>query len=614
MRHGLTVKVLALLAFCAFSGLWLATVSVPQAHAESGDGIDRYDIGYQVQPDGTVDVTETIEYRFSGGGRHGIYRKFLTREKWDESQDATYRISDFAVESPTGASTDFTQKGTGSGSTRYQQFQIGSSSSMVDSTETYVLHYTVGGAMRTSGEYDELYWDATGYEWDAEISNVSVTAQVPGGAKEVACFSGPPRSKDSCTTARLDGDRAVFGQDSLAEGAGVSIGVKIASGQVSDNAPHLVPSGDAEDAADQAAQKEKDRKAAITSGALTGVAALLAPLAGWGILKRNRDDRFLGVPPGVIPPEGQQNIGPSPKLEIPVAFAPPAIPVAEAGLLIDGVSDVEETAATIVDLAVRGAITISASGPENYQLTLNNRELANPGHEKLLLDSLFHGGAPGTRVDLGTPGALHSAHTVVAARVRQQAHEHGLFKRLRSGGRSTASVGVFAGVAAWIAFVNLGSLVVFAPLIPLVLVGIFIWRKTRRGTRTAVGRALTDQIEGFKLYLETAEADQLRFEEGEDIYSRYLPWAIMLGLADRWANLCRQLVQMGRLPDITPQWYVGHNFAFNVGLMTSSINSAVAAPPSSGGSGAGSGFGGGSSFGGGGFSGGGGGGGGGGSW
>jgi len=125
---------------------------------------------------------------------------------------------------------------------------------------------------------------------------------------------------------------------------------------------------------------------------------------------------------------------------------------------------------------------------------------------------------------------------------------------------------------------------------------------------------VTAKVEGFKTYLATAEADQIRFEEGEDIFSKYLPWAIAFDLADRWAKICGDLVAMGRLPNATPYWYVGsYNMAaFNTGFLTSSLATAAAPAPSSGASGTG--FGGGSSFGGGGFSGGGGGGGGGGSW
>ena len=99
---------------------------------------------------------------------------------------------------------------------------------------------------------------------------------------------------------------------------------------------------------------------------------------------------------------------------------------------------------------------------------------------------------------------------------------------------------------------------ILVPLLPIIITVAVIRSKLRRGQRTADGRAVCDQVEGFQTYLATAEADQLRFEEGEDIFSKYLPWAIIFELADRWAKICGDLVAMGRLPDTTPYWYVGN--------------------------------------------------------
>jgi uncharacterized membrane protein len=118
---------------------------------------------------------------------------------------------------------------------------------------------------------------------------------------------------------------------------------------------------------------------------------------------------------------------------------------------------------------------------------------------------------------------------------------------------------------------------------------------------------------GFRTYLATAEADQLKFEEGEDIFSKYLPWAIAFELADRWQRVCAQLVAAGRItPD--PYWYTGPSYyssGFAAGNISQTVANTFDPPPapagSGGGGGSSSGFSGGSS-------GGGGGGGGGGSW
>mgnify|MGYP000864540690 FL=1 len=135
--------------------------------------------------------------------------------------------------------------------------------------------------------------------------------------------------------------------------------------------------------------------------------------------------------------------------------------------------------------------------------------------------------------------------------------------------------------------------------------------KLARGQRTAAGRAWTDQIEGFRTYLATAEAEQLRFEEGEDIFTRYLPWAILFGLAERWTRVCEKAVQLGLMPQPSTYWYGGGPWdvnwlLWNLNSGDDSLSTASAPAPSvSESTFSGSGFGGGSGFSGGGFSGGG---------
>ena len=59
----------------------------------------------------------------------------------------------------------------------------------------------------------------------------------------------------------------------------------------------------------------------------------------------------------------------------------------------------------------------------------------------------------------------------------------------------------------------------------------------RMPARTAKGSAMLAQARGFREYIRTAEAEQLRFEEGADIFSRYLPFAVVFGEAERWVKV-----------------------------------------------------------------------------
>src|SRR6185295_19087769 len=65
----------------------------------------------------------------------------------------------------------------------------------------------------------------------------------------------------------------------------------------------------------------------------------------------------------------------------------------------------------------------------------------------------------------------------------------------------------------------------------------------RMAARTADGSAVLAQSLGFKRYLVTAEARQIRFEEAQDIFSRYLPYAIVFGVADRWAGTFSEVAE-----------------------------------------------------------------------
>ena len=116
-----------------------------------------------------------------------------------------------------------------------------------------------------------------------------------------------------------------FTQASLPAGQGMTIGVKIKSGLITDNAPHLETDG-------------SKLSAGETAGliALAGVGAVSligSPIVGTLWWRKNgRDQRYAGLAPGTVPLPGQQApVVPSdPDLPIPVAFTPPRIPVAKA--------------------------------------------------------------------------------------------------------------------------------------------------------------------------------------------------------------------------------------------------------------------------------------------
>jgi uncharacterized membrane protein YgcG len=601
---------------------WTVVGSAPTAWAASADGFDSFDVVATLDSEGYVHVTETIVLRFgSSSGRHGLERTLITREADDSDHDVVYRIDQVTVTSPTpGVSTQLNTSDQGSGRNTYLRIRVGSSDETVSSaTATYVLSYRVLGLMRTSGTYDELYWDVTGSSMPA-IAKATATITVPGGAQDVFCSAARPGDSAACATSSIASGVARFAANDIPTGEVMTVSVRIGPGLVANNTPIRVENAEAEGA----------RQAAWAFAGSMAAAAVVPFVGWWYVRKRSRDFRYEGMPPGTVPPRGQQarEVLSDPRLQIPVAFAPPAIGVAEAGLLIDGQTQVRDTTAALVGLAVAGAIQLRSD--DEQQVRLLDPSRAPDATSALLLQSLFPSGVgQGAVVDLGEPGTLSDAHAKVEGAVLARATRESWFARLPGAARGLGcGIGGLLFPVLTIAVVGgtfVGPVLLLA--LPLALsAAITAWvarAKLRRGQRTAFGRALTDQVEGFRTYLATAEAEQLRFEEGEDIFSRYLPWAIMFDLTERWTRVCQRLVELGRLPDVTPSWYYGNawnlnNLAWQLSSFDTSVASSIATPaPSFSESGFGSGgsaFGGGSFGGGGGFSGGGGGGGGGGSW
>jgi len=81
-----------------------------------------------------------------------------------------------------------------------------------------------------------------------------------------------------------------------------------------------------------------------------------------------------------------------------------------------------------------------------------------------------------------------------------------------------------------------------------------------------------EQARGFELYLRTAEKEQLRFEEGVDIFSRYLPYAMIFGIVDRWTKLFAKLGNEGSY-QVDTSWYQGMDLYHSTGMFYASLNS-----------------------------------------
>jgi uncharacterized membrane protein YgcG len=590
-------------------GLALVLAFAAPARAQSGERIESYGVTLEVLPSGRMHVTETIVYDFGAAPRHGIERTIPSRFHYDSRYDREYPISHVDVTASNGTPTD-TKVSRGS----TVVIRVGDPSRTITGVHRYVIQYDVAGAINRFEDHDELYWNAVGTEWDVPIGHATAQVIAQGKTGQVACFAGPEGSHSHCDSAIAGSGRATFLQESLRPYSGLTVVVSLPHGYVAAPGPILRERWSA------------GRAFARSPAALTLAALLLLLGFGtvlWLLSRKARDRTFEGEIPGLEPPAGVTPVeGKAPVFGSragPVEWKPDAdMRPASMGVLLDERADPLDVTATIVDLAVRKWLTIEElprHGLFHRRDWVLRRvpDAVDDGMnqwERTLYTALFPL-SDEVRVS-SLKKTFHPSLVQVQALLYADVVKRGWFSRSPDSDRTT-----WQAVA--VAMLVVGGALTFVLArwtrlglvgIPVVLTALLLLAVHRRMPfRTARGSAALARALGFKRYLATAEAEQLRAEEREGVFARYLPYAIVLGETERWAKVFGDLGADVRQQSLYwysgPQGWSSMDFAHSFGDFATSTSGTLAATPSSSGS---------SGFGGGGFSGGGGGGGGGGSW
>lgn len=600
--------------------LWCLLTAAGPASATTQPGsehIASYDVVLTVRPDGRLAVRETIDYDFGPQERHGIYREIPTRVPYDNDHDRVYRLSDVQVTSPTGAPADVSRDESG-GLTR---LRVGNPDRTVHGRQTYVVSYVVDGALNAFSDHVELYWNAIGAEWAVPIAEASVRVVAPGPVRRSACFAGPTGSGLPCASppSSTGSGGADFAEPGgLAAYNAFTVVVALDQGSVATTGPIL-------------AEHWSLRRSVVPTPLTGGLAAGLVVVGGvglaWLVGTRGRDRRFAGQTPGLLPLEGahpREEAAPLLSREpVAVAFTPPeGLRPGQVGTLLDERASVLDVTATIVDLAVRGFLRIEELerthwfSSRDWRLVRLDPPAPDPPllpYEQDLYAGLFQSGTEVLLSGLKTHFAsrLQAVQDKLYVDVTAAGWFRGRPDKVR--GRYAGAGVLLAAAGGWLTWTLAHHVHWPVVGVAITVLGLALWRLAgRMPARTARGSAVLAQAKGFRQYIRTAEGEQLRFEEGADIFSRYLPYAIVFGEADRWVRVFGALsTAAGGSAASAPSWYAGPSgwtfgsFSDSLDGFTSSTTGAIAAatPSSSGGSG----FSGGSS-------GGGGGGGGGGSW
>jgi len=548
--------------------------------AVADERILDYRSDIEVHDDGWLTITETLRVQAEGQQiRRGIYRDFPTRYRDRLGNHVKVEFQPVAVLRD-GASEPWHTEERSNGVRVY----AGSADRLLPpGIYEYRLKFRSNRQLGFFEQQDELYFNAVGTGWAFPIDRAVVTVTfpftLPEGEVEIGSYTGGYGAKGSYASGIKTGPNTVRFETThrLAPREGLTIVVTWPKGLV------------AEPGATQKARWffSDNGAALVLAIALIGVFAWY--YAAWN--RVGRDPRKGVIFPRYRPPKGLS-------------------PAACRYVLSMSFNNDAFTAA-IISLAVKGQLEIEENSKKFTLRRKAGEPLAplSPG-EQAVLDELLPTEYSSLEMDDENHESFQAAQNALAGKLKKE-YRGRLFNL--NGLYLVGPIGLSVGAAIVAAFLESGPAVWIGYAV-LTLALHLLFALLMRAP-TPAGRMVMDEIEGFRMYLGTAEKDRLdRMLSPEltpEVFEAFLPFAYALGVENKWCDrFAREMPREMRAgAPYNPAWYHGHmqgigalhHLGSNFSSSFSSAIASAATPP-------------GSSSGGGGFSGGGGGGGGGGGW
>jgi uncharacterized membrane protein YgcG len=563
--------------------LFLVTLFLVPAKSFARTNVDywyikNFDSEINVNNDSSIDITENITADCGIAEKHGIFRVLPTFQQISTSERINSPIALTSI-------TDFNDKPikyttTNDRANHTITWKIGDANQLVTGVNYYRIKYHVKNAARhNSSGFDELYWNLSGNYWDIAIdkfsANINFPDQITKENTRINVYSGALGEKNSLNIVGSFSNTnqiSVSYDQTMEPGTGITLSATFPKNIISPYVPTFW---------------EKNGQ----------YFALLIPLfVLWLCLKLwNKFGKDPNINPTIAP-----------EFEIPESLSPIDMGV----VYTDGILKNNFLSAAIINLAVKGYLKIEklekngVFSSEDYKLSKSSGKKEISQSEKSLYNALL-----GSRESVKISDLKNEFYTNIPA-ITDASKDYLVSKKWlvrysRVGQVVMLIVGVGALFLSFFSF-TINSILGLSILISSIILIIFSFLMTRRTPEEA---ELLRRIKGFKLYMTTAEKYRQKFNEKEDIFETFLPYAIMFGLTTEWIRKMRDIYGEKYFATYHPIWYIGgfgnfniDNLSSEISQMSSSMASSITSAPSSSGSGGG------------GFSGGGGGGGGGGGW
>jgi uncharacterized membrane protein YgcG len=569
--------------------------------------INSYNINMIVNLNNTMDITENIGAYFNIY-KHGIFRKLPIKNKV-ERLDGTVsnnnvQISNILV---SGLSTMYNENG-------YKVIKIGDPNNTLIGAQNYTIKYLYNIGKDTGKDYDELYFDLIGSDWDTTVDKVSFSIQMPKefDKAKIGFSSGTKYSTYSNDVTYTVNGNIITGtcNKKLNPGEALTVRIELPEGYfvgASYNFDYLM----------------------MGAVGLPIIFAFISILL-WS--KYGKDDKVIET----------------------VEFYPPGeYNSAEVGFLYKGISDKKDVVSLIVYLANKGYLKIVESEDKTSFFKSNGFKFVklkeydgNNENERVFLEGLFK-----SKDEVSSSSLKYKFYTTlekITTDLNSKENKNTVFEKKstnknfiiilmiiatfilitakpvieNTGSASLIFALIFPGIGFTVLFAGLfgkipgmprlfalvwgsgfGGIPWLALVLPAIMADsiylttyitgilcIFVMYITLEfmPKRTKNGNEILGKIKGFKRFLEISEKEKLEELVMQDptYFYNILPYTYVLGISDKWIKKFETIA-------IPPaDWYNDGTNTFNYSsfstFMSSTMVSATSAmssnPPSSGGS------------------------------
>ncbi len=522
--------------------------------------IKSFNSTIKVEKDSSLLITEKIIADCGYlPGKHGIFRVLPQEIKTDKG----------TIKNPVEliSITDFSGK-----PYNYQEikdnflktitWKIGDADKTVLRENDYKIIYKIKNAVRSQEDFDELYWNLSGNYWEIDIDSFSAEIIFPeeinSQNSEIYYYTGFIGQKNtdlavyewtSANTLKFTSTKRIL------PGQGITVSVTFPKDIFTPYIPSFW---------------EKYGGYFIYLLFLIPVAVFIYTYSVW---RKYGKDIKMKKP---IPPE----------FEIPDNITP-----IQMGMVLRNGWRNNFITAALVDLAVKKYIRIEEVKEDFIILKINNYKLVKaenygninqlPETEKNLLVKIFSGHGDSVKLSQLREDRFYEKAKAVKKMAGENAYKKWLVEKsafLSTTFYVCAAVPFFFSIWGTVIFANYNIdnigiifLSLFASTIIFIVFGAIMPKRTQEGVD------LLFKIKGFERYMKQAEDYRQQFYEKENIFDKFLPYAIVFGITDLWVKKMQKIYGEDFYKNYHPVWLAGSYTNFDLNSFSRSLNSITTA-------------------------------------